>query len=165
MESAIMDSPTEIAYGVATAAEIAGKTGKELLQAILDRKLPQPPIAATMSFRLTEIGDGVAVFEGDPGPHLLNPLGGVHGGWVLTLVDSACGCAAHTLLPAGSGYATIETKANFSRPISPQTGRVRIEGRVVAQGRTIISAEAKVLSGEGKVLAHGTSTLMIFGPK
>ena len=75
---------------------------------------PHPPIAGTLSFWLTEIGDGVAVFEGEPGPHLLNPLGIVHGGWAMTLIDSAAGCAAHTLLPAGASYATIETKANFS---------------------------------------------------
>ena len=88
-------------------------------------------------------------------------MGGVHGGWALTLIDSACGCAAHSLLPAGTGYATIETKGNFSRPITKDTGRVRAEGRVVARGRQIISAEAKVLSADGKVLAHGTSTLLV----
>jgi uncharacterized protein (TIGR00369 family) len=137
-------------------------TGRQILQAIIDGALPAPPIAETLSFRLVEVGDGSAVFVGEPGGHLLNPMGGVHGGWALTLVDSACGCAAHSLLPAGVAYATIETKANFSRPITKDTGRVRAEGRVVAQGRQIISAEAKVLSAEGKVLAHGTSTLMVF---
>jgi uncharacterized protein (TIGR00369 family) len=154
---------TEIKYGVATPAEVAGKTGKEMLQAIIDGSLPRPPIADIMSFWLTEVGDGFAVFEGDPGPHLLNPLGGVHGGWALTLIDSAGGCAAHSLLPAGSAYATVETKANFSRPITKDTGRVRAEGRVVSQGRQIISTEVKMLSRDGKVLAHGTSTLMVLG--
>ncbi|MGO9004696.1 MAG: PaaI family thioesterase [Beijerinckiaceae bacterium] len=154
---------TEINYGVAAPAEVAGKTGKEILQAIIDGDLPRPPISAIMSFWLTEVGDGFAVFEGDPGPHLLNPMGGVHGGWALTLIDSAGGCAGHSLLPAGSAYATVETKANFARPISKDTGRVRAEGRVVAQGRQIISTEVKMLSQDGKVLAHGTSTLMVLG--
>jgi uncharacterized protein (TIGR00369 family) len=154
---------TEIKYGVATPAEVAGKTGKEMLQGLIDGSLPRPPISEIMSFWLTEVGDGFAVFEGDPGPHLLNPLGGVHGGWALTLIDSAGGCAAHSLLPAGSAYATVETKANFSRPITKDTGRVRAEGRVVSQGRQIISTEVKVLSRDGKVLAHGTSTLMVLG--
>jgi len=94
---------------------------------------------------------------------LLNPLGGVHGGWALTLIDSAIGCAGQTLLPAGAGYATVETKANFSRPITRDTGRVRAESRVVSQGRQVISGEARVLSRDGKVLAHGTSTLLVFG--
>jgi uncharacterized protein (TIGR00369 family) len=90
-------------------------------------------------------------------------MGAVHGGWALTLIDSAAGCAGLSLLPAGAGFATIETKANMSRPITSDTGRVRAEGRVVAQGRQIISAEAKVWSQDGKVLAHGTSTLMVLG--
>jgi hypothetical protein len=87
-------------YGVADPAEVRLMTGREFLQAMLDGRLPTPPIMKTLSFSLTEIGDGLAVFEGDTGPHLLNPLGIVHGGWALTLIDSAAGCAAHTLLPA-----------------------------------------------------------------
>ena len=97
-------------------------------------------MARTLSFRLVEIGDGFAVFEGDAGEHLLNPLGVVHGGWALTLIDSATGCAGQTVLPAGVSYTTIETKANFSRPITKETGRVRAEGRVVGRGRRIISS-------------------------
>ena len=96
------------AYGVADPSEARLMTGREFLQAILDGQLPAPPIAKTLSFWLTEIGDGLAVFEGDAGPHLLNPLGIVHGGWALTLIDSATGCAAHTLIPAGSSYTGAE---------------------------------------------------------
>jgi uncharacterized protein (TIGR00369 family) len=94
---------------------------------------------------------------------LLNPMGGVHGGWALTLIDSVGGCAAQSLLPVGSSYATVETKANFARPITRDTGRVRAEANVVAQGRKIISSEARVLGPDGKVLAHGTSTIMVLG--
>jgi uncharacterized protein (TIGR00369 family) len=158
-----MKSAAGIKYGVPTQAEVAGKTGKEILQAIIDGKLPHPPISETMSLWIAEAGDGFAVFEGEPGPHLLNPMGHVHGGWALTLIDSATGCAGLSLLPAGSGFATVETKANMSRPITKDTGRVRAEARVIVQGRKIISAEAKVVSQDGKVLAHGTSTLMVLG--
>ena len=84
----------------------------------------------------------------------------MHGGWALTLIDSAAGCAAHTLIPAGGGYATIETKVNFSRPIFKDTGSVRAEGRVVARGRRIISCEARVVDLNGRLPAHGTSTVM-----
>src|SRR5262245_52843393 len=97
-------------------AETRRMSGREFLQAMIDGRLPGPSIAKTMSFRLVEIGDGFAVFEGDAGPHLLNPLGMVHGGWALMLIDSAAGCAVHTLMPAGGSYTTIETKANFTRP-------------------------------------------------
>ena len=156
-----MPPTTKIRYGLATAAELAGKTGREFLQAVIDGGLPQPPICETLWFGIVEVGDGFAAFEGEPGGHLLNPLGGVHGGWALTLIDSACACAAHSLLPAGTGYATIETKGNFARPITKESGRVRAEGRVVSRGRQIISTEAKVLGADGKVLAHGTSTLLV----
>ena len=122
------------AYGVADPAKVRQMSGREFLQAILDGRLPAPPIVGTLSFWLTEIGDGLAVFEGEPGPHLLNPLGIVHGGWAMTLIDSAAGCAAHTLLPAGASYATIETKANFSRPIAEDAGRVRAKDAPLAAG-------------------------------
>lgn len=154
---------TNIKYVVPSVTEMASKTGKQILQAIIDGELTQAPIAKALSFWISEVDDGRAVFEGDPGPHLLNPMGAVHGGWALTLIDSACGCAGLSLLPAGSDFATIETKANFSGPITKDTGRVTAEGHVVAQGRQIIAAEARVLNRDGKVLAHGTSALMVFG--
>ena len=161
-ESAILDDRAPN-YGVPAGTDVEGLTGRQFLEAIIDGRLPAPPIARTMTFWLREVGDGFAAFEGEPGEHLLNPLGGVHGGWALTLMDSAGGCAAHSTLPAGVGYATIETKGNFSRPITCDTGPVRADGRVVAKGRQIISTEIKVLAGDGKVLAHGTSTVMVFG--
>lgn len=152
-----------LSYGIAKLADVAEMTGKEMLQAMIDRKIPAAPIAQVLTFWLAEVGDGYAAFEGETGPHLLNPLGTVHGGWALTLIDSAAGCAGHTTLPAGAGYATIETKANFTRPIRQDMGRVRAEGRVVGRGRQIISAEARVLDSNGRVLAHGMSTLMVLG--
>lgn len=148
-------------YGLARPAEVAGRSGREVLQAIVDGVLPQAPISRTNTFWLTEVGEGYAVFEGEPGGDLLNPMGHIHGGWALTLIDSVAACAGHSLLPAGAGYTTVETKANFCRPITTETGRVRAEGRAVSVGRRIISSEAKVLDAGGRVLAHGTSTLMI----
>jgi uncharacterized protein (TIGR00369 family) len=113
---------------------------------------------------LVEVEPGRVVFEGRPGPHLFNPLGGVHGGFALTLIDSATGCSVHTELDAGVGYTTVETKANFVRPV-PSEGVVRCEGRVVSRGRTIATAEAYLRSEDGKLLAHGTSTLIILGKR
>ena len=152
-------------YGLAQPGDIAGKSGREILQAIVDGSLPQAPISETMRFWIVEVGEGFAAFEGEPAQSLLNPMGTVHGGWALTLIDSVAGCAGHSLLPAGAGYTTIETKGNFSRPIARDTGRVRAEGKAVAQGRQIISAEARVLGTDGKVLAHGTSTILVVGPR
>ncbi|HEX8262134.1 MAG TPA: PaaI family thioesterase [Allosphingosinicella sp.] len=152
-------------FGVASRDEIAGLSGLEMLEAIIAGRLPSPPIGAAMGFRLVEVEPGRALFEGEPGPHLLNPLGGVHGGVALTLIDSAAGCAVHTELPPGVGYTTVETKVNFTRPIAPDGGTVRCEGRVVTRGRQIATAEARLLSAEGKILAHGTSTLIILQPR
>ena len=148
-------------YGVADPAEARLMSGREFLEAMMDGRLPAPPIARTLSLVLTEVGDGFAVFEGDAGEHLLNPLGVVHGGWALTLIDSATGCAGQTILPVGVSYTSIETKANFSRPITKDTGRVRAEGRVVGRGRRIISCEGRIVDARGRLLAHGTSTLMV----
>ncbi len=154
--------PPAVSFGIARPADVAGMSGRQLLEAMIAGRIPAPPIAQTLSFWLAEVGDGTCVFEGDTGAHLLNPLGGVHGGWALTLIDSATGCAAHSTLPAGVGYATVETKANLTRPIRHDTGRVRAEGRVVSRGRQIVTAEASILDTSGRILAHGTSTLMIF---
>jgi uncharacterized protein (TIGR00369 family) len=156
---------TEMRYGVCKPEDVAGLTGREMLEAMIAGRFPAPPIARTLGFRLVEIDDGVAIFEGDPGEHLLNPLGSVHGGWALTLIDSATGCALHTRLPPRTGYTTVETKANMTRAIQPTDGTVRCEGRVLSMGRQIATAEARLVSAEGKLLAHGTSTLMILHPR
>jgi uncharacterized protein (TIGR00369 family) len=150
-------------YGVALSHSVASLSGREVLQAIVDGCLPQAFMSQTLSFHLVEVGDGAVVFRGETGRHLLNPMGSVHGGWALALIDSACGAAGYSTLPAGIGYTTIETKGNLVRPILPETGVVRVEGRVVSAGRQILTTEAKVLAADGKLLAHGTSTLIVVG--
>ena len=140
-------------------------SGIDYLRAWTAGRADSPRIGETLGFRLVEIERGRVVFEGTPGPHLLNPLGAVHGGFALTLIDSACGCAVHSELDAGIGYTTVETKVNFTRPIDPEGRPVRCEGRVLSRGRTIATAEAFLRSSEGKLLAHGTSTLIILGPR
>jgi uncharacterized protein (TIGR00369 family) len=151
-----MDKPVK-----ATAQDLMSMSGLDAMRALLAGKYEPPSIATTLGFRLVEAADGFAVFEGDPSDRILNPLGIVHGGFALTLIDSCTGCAAHTTLPAGVGYTTVETKVNFVRAITADTGPVRAEGRVVAQGRTIITAEGKITDARGKLLAHGTSTLLV----
>jgi uncharacterized protein (TIGR00369 family) len=152
-------------FGLAKAEDLAGLNGLEFLRAMIKGEQPSPLMSATLGFRLVEVEEGLAVFEGEPSPALLNPLGAVHGGWALTLIDSAAGCAVHSLLAPGVGYTTVETKVNFTRAIAPDGGTVRCEGRIVTRGRRIATAEARLLSAEGKILAHGTSTLMILEPR
>jgi uncharacterized protein (TIGR00369 family) len=149
----------------AIARELMGMSGLEALRALVEGRFSPPSISETLNFRLVEVEHGFVAFEGEPSAAILNPMGAVHGGWALTLIDSACGAAGHTTLPAGVGYGTLETKANFVRPITPTTGKLRCEGRVLAQGRTILTAEAKLTDAQGKLYAHGTSTCMIIRPE
>jgi uncharacterized protein (TIGR00369 family) len=142
--------------------DLMSNTGLELLQGVIDGRYPAPPIAATLNFALTEVGEGRAVFRGLPGVGHLNPLGGVHGGWAATLLDSALACSVQTLLAKGEGYTTVEFKVNLTRPITPKTGEVVCEGRVVSKGRTLAVSEAKLSDGQGRLLAFGTETCAIF---
>jgi uncharacterized protein (TIGR00369 family) len=144
---------------------VSGETsGRAYLQAMVEGRLPQPPIAETLGFRLVEVGDGHAVFEGEASEFVLNPLGVVHGGLALTLVDSATGCAVQASLPEGTGYTTLETKANFVRPILADTGVLRCIGRALHVGRSTATADARVEDAAGRLYAHGTSTLLVLGP-
>ena len=155
----------EISYGVADPEKLRRLTGLELLRAMIAGEIPAPPMAERLGFLLVEIEEGRAVFKGEPDARLLNPLGTVHGGYALTLIDSAAGCAVHSRLPAGTFYTTLETKVNFVRAIKPDGAPVRCEGTVLSLGRQIGTAEARLTSVDGTLLAHGTSTLMIFAAR
>jgi uncharacterized protein (TIGR00369 family) len=139
-----------------------GKTGLELLKEISAGRLPPPPIFATMNFTGGEFEEGKAGFVGEPAEFLYNPIGVVHGGWAMTLLDSAMSVAVHTTLAVGERYTTVEIKVNFVRPITLDTGRVRAEGAVIHRGGTIATAEGKlIVESTGKLLAHGTTTCLI----
>jgi uncharacterized protein (TIGR00369 family) len=147
--------------GVATLEEMRALSGLEFLQRIVDGRLPRPPIADTLSFYLVEVEPGRAVFQGVPRTEHLNPIGTVHGGWICTLLDSTMACAVQTLLPAGRGYTTVEMKINLVRPVLPTTGHLRAEGKVVNGGRTIATAEGRLVGEDGKLYAHGTETCLV----
>ena len=149
-------SPEELA---ARGLQLAGI---DYVRAIFAGELPAPPIADLMGFHGVEAEPGRAVFEIVPGGQHYNPIGSVHGGVALTLLDSAMGCAVHTLLEAGVGYTTLELKANFVRPIRADTGVVRCEGTVLHAGSRVATAEGRVTDGAGKLLAHGTTTCLVF---
>jgi uncharacterized protein (TIGR00369 family) len=139
-------------------------SGMQYMEAIIAGELPPPPIAVTMRMRPIELGEGRAVFEGEPGEEHYNPIGVIHGGYAVTLLDSALGCAIHTTLPAGVAYTSLGVEAKFVRPITRDTGRVLCEANVVYRGRRQGTAEANLTAAEtGKLLAHGTSTCMILG--
>lgn len=147
---------------IALAASGLNVSGLDFLNAFATGRLPPPPIAKLMGFTLVEVENGRAVFAGEPGEQHYNPIGVVHGGLAMTLLDSALGCAVHSTLPAGSRYTTLETKVNFVRPVTAATGRLLCEGRVVHRGGTVATADGLLtIEANGKLVAHGTSTCLI----
>jgi uncharacterized protein (TIGR00369 family) len=147
---------------LALAARGRELSGMEYVRAIFSGELPPPPIAVTLGFRGVAAELGRATFEMEPGPQHYNPIGSVHGGVALTLLDSAMGCAVHTLLDAGVGYTTVELKTNFVRPITADTGLIRCEGVVIHSGSRLATAEGRLTDAAGKLLAHGTTTCLVF---
>ncbi len=137
--------------------------GIDYMRALMAGELPPPPIAILFRMRPVEIAEGRAVFEGEPGEELYNPIGVVHGGYAATLLDSAMGCAVHATLPRGAAYTTLTLETKFVRPIARETGVVRAEAEVVHRGRRQATAEARLIDGDGKLLAHATSTCLIIG--
>jgi uncharacterized protein (TIGR00369 family) len=121
----------------------------------------RPGIGESLDFDLVEVGDGRAVFAGEPGPHTYNPMGIVHGGYFATLLDSACGCAVHSRLTAQQAYTTLELKVAFHKAMTAQTGHVRAEGRVVTMGRRVAFVEASLVDASGTLYALATSTLLV----
>lgn len=141
----------------------AGRTmpGIEFLRAIRDGRLPAPPIAKLLAFNLVEVEPGHAVFELVPGEQHYNPIGVVHGGVAMTLLDSAMGCAVQTQMPAGGGYTTLEAKTNLVRAITSATGRLRAIGKLVNLGKRVATAEGRLEDDQGKLYAHATTTCLI----
>ena len=150
------DDPLEMA------AAISELSGLERMRQMIAGELPAPPIAQLMNIQLVEADEGRVVFEGVPEEYHYNPIGMVHGGFAATLLDSAMGCAVHTLLPAGVAYTTLEFKLNFVKPVKLSTGKVRAVGTVLHGGRTTSLAEGRLVAPDGALYAHATTTCLIF---
>jgi uncharacterized protein (TIGR00369 family) len=148
--------------GVARPEQVAGKTGLEMMEAMLRAEIPYAAIAKTLDFQLIAVGPGRAVFQGTPLPRHLNPMGTIHGGWFATLLDSALGCAVHTMMPPGRGYTTAELGVNLVKALTPKVQRVRAEGKVIHCGRQLATAEARLVGADGTLYAHATTTCLVF---
>lgn len=149
-------------YGTIPADTIRSMSGLDFMRAIRDGRLPSAPISQALSFRLDTVEPGFVVFVGQPNMTHYNPIGSVHGGYAGTLLDSCMSCAVQTTLDAGMGYTTLEYKVHLVRPILADTGEVRAEGRLVHPGRRAATAEGRIVDAGGRVLAHGTTTCLIF---
>lgn len=137
-----------------------GLNGLEQLTAFINAGR-RSPIARTLGFDLVEVAEGFAVFEGEPDNSVYNLVGSVHGGYAAAMLDSVCGCAAHTRLTGEQAYTTLELKVAYHRALTERSGRVRAEGRVLSFGRRVAFAEGKLVDGEGRLCASATSTLLI----
>ncbi|MFI9810467.1 PaaI family thioesterase [Streptomyces sp. NPDC052301] len=145
-----------------SAAAVGQESGLDFLRSVLSGRLPAAPIAATLGFTLEQVEFGRAVFVLEPGEQHYNPIGSVHGGVYATLLDSAAGCAVQSVLAAGTGYTSLDLSVKFLRPITVDTGKVRAVGSVLNHGRRTALAEALLLDSEDRLLAHATSSCMLF---
>ena len=139
------------------------RSGLELMQLMASGKIPPPPIARTLGFRLVEAERAHALFECEPAEFHYNPIGTVHAGLAMTLMDSAMGLAFVTTLDEPVAWTTLEVKANFTRPMTVETGTVRCTGSVIHAGRRVATTEARIEDPDGKLFAHATSTILVLG--
>lgn len=149
-------------YGTVSADKQKEMSGLEFVQGLAGGALPLNTIARTLGYDVTEAATGRVVIVAEPNDTLLNPAGTVHGGFSATLLDSCMGLAVQSTLEKGIGQTTLEFKISLVRPITVETGTIKAEGVVLSRGRRIGTAEGKITDRNGRLLAHGTTTCLIF---
>jgi uncharacterized protein (TIGR00369 family) len=152
----------KLEYGVTPIEVMASMAGIDFVRAVFEGRLPTPPIMQTVEPFDCTAEAGIVVFRSIPGFRHYNPMGSVHGGYAATLLDTAMGLAVHSALPAGSGFTTLEFKISFIRSMTKDTGPVRTEGRTMNVGRRAATAEARITDAKGRLLAHATTTCLVF---
>jgi uncharacterized protein (TIGR00369 family) len=149
-------------HGLASREALASESGLDFLRGLMEGRHPAPPFSRTTRTYLVETEEGRVVFKGTPDEAFFNPLGTIHGGWTAGILDSAMACAVHSTLQPGQGYTTVEFKVNLVRPVLPASGELTCEGILVHRGGTVATSEGYLRDAEGRLLAHGTETCLIF---
>ena len=149
-------------YGTVAPDKRQELSGLEFVQGLVDGTLPLNTIARTLGYDVAEVANGRVVVTALPNDTHLNPSGTVHGGLAATLLDSCMGLAIWSTLEKGVGQTTLEFKISLVRPITPETGLIKAEGVVLNRGRRVGTAEGKITDDKGRLLAHGTTTCLIF---
>ncbi len=149
-------------YGTVSADRQKEMTGLDFVQGLVDGTLPLNTLARTLRYDVTEAEKGRVVVTAEPSDIHLNPAGTVHGGFAATLLDSCMGLAIQSTLEKGLAQTTLEFKISLLRPITPDTGPIRAEGLVLTRGRRVGTAEGRITDGKGRLLAHGTTTCLVF---
>jgi uncharacterized protein (TIGR00369 family) len=152
----------KVEYGVTPTHVMASMSGLDFVRGIFDGRLPAPPIMQNVEPFDSTAEIGHVVFHSVPGFRHYNPIGSVHGGYAAILLDSAMGLAVHSALPAGTGYTTLEFKISFIKGMTEDTGPVRSEGKTLSVGRRAATAEARITDAKGRLLAHATTTCLVF---
>jgi uncharacterized protein (TIGR00369 family) len=160
-DASMMDIASKT-YGTVSAERRNEMSGLEFVQGLVDGTLPLNTIAQTLGYDVTEAVSGRVVVTAEPSGIQLNPAGTVHGGLAATLLDSCMGLAIQSTLEKGVSQTTLEFKISLLRPITPETGMIKAEGIVLSRGRRVGTAEGRVTDGNGRLLAHGTTTCLIF---
>src|ERR1700704_3314821 len=155
-------SSPAIEYGVTPPGGRGAGPGIDFARAIFAGKLPAPPIMQNIEPFDSTAEPGVVVMHSTPGFRHYNPIGSMHGGYAATLLDSAMGLSVPPMLPAGTGYTTLEFKISFIRGMTKNTGAIRTEGRTLNVGRRTATAEARMTDAKGRLLAHATTTCLVF---
>jgi uncharacterized protein (TIGR00369 family) len=140
---------------------ISQYSGLEVLKRMMNGELPLPAMSEIIPFRLTEVASGRAVFESTPDEKFYNTAGFVHGGYAMTLLDTCMAIAAYSTLAPAIRYSTIETKVNFTRPITAATGILKAIGTAVHTGKKTGTAEGRLVDSAGALYAHGTTTIIL----
>lgn len=157
-----MTKTSAAGIGVTPLDQVRTLDGLTLMTGVMDGRFPAPPISKALGFWMSKVEHGRVVFDYQPVYDHYNPLGSVHGGVAATLLDSVMGCCIHTTLKAGTGYTTVEIKINYVRAMTDKTGPVQAEGKVINVGSRIATSEGRLTDASGKLLAHGTTTCLIF---
>lgn len=148
--------------GVAPAELLKSLSGLEFMQRMMNGAILPPPIAITLGFRVGSVERGMVTFSARPGANAYNPMGSIHGGYAASVLDTCMGCAVMTMVEAGTGYTTLELKVSYLRALTHESGELRAVGRILHVGRRSGFAEGELFDAKGRLVAHGTTTCLMF---
>jgi uncharacterized protein (TIGR00369 family) len=158
-----MGTPAKARGATISIAELAGLSGLEFVAGLANGSIPRPPMAETLPFTLLPPEEGRIRLLAAPEPRFCNLTNTVHGGWIMTMLDTVMALAAQTTLAPGEACPSHETTAKFVRPILADSGELHVVGHVISRGRTVITLEGRIEDAQGRLHAHGTSTCLVVG--
>jgi uncharacterized protein (TIGR00369 family) len=145
-----------------SASALAGRSGLDLMRGLISGELPTPPMSRTMGFDIVEAEEGRVVFTFTPAEFHYNPMGFVHGGAVATVLDTVAGACVQTLLAPGTSMTSVDLSVKYLRPLTVDAGPLRAVGTVLSRGRRTALGQAELRDAADRLVAHGTSTCLIF---